>query len=110
LGQNTVEDLRIEDGPGNLLANQSRQLAGQWVEIERDNRLTAGLGEARNEPVPDLAAGTGDEADRFTHEDSPKRRYSIRRIVDQRRGLSPPSSRPPGGTRRLAPLHHQVLP
>ena len=37
------------------------------ADVERDDRAVAAFGQSRDEAVADLAAGAGDEDDRFTH-------------------------------------------
>src|ERR1051326_8872787 len=67
LGEDAVEDLRVEDGAVDVLADKRCQLRRQRIEIERDDRLRAVGGQARDEAVTDLAAGAGDEGDGFAH-------------------------------------------
>ena len=46
---------RIE--PVNSRCDQRRQAGVERIDVERDDRLAAGFGELRDQPVADLAAG-----------------------------------------------------
>ena len=66
LGEDALEQRRVEDRAGELAVDHAARAPGSsGVEVERDDGSAAVSGEARDEAVADLAAGAGDEDDRF---------------------------------------------
>ena len=74
LRQDAVEQLAVEDGADVLVVHQRGQLLAQRIEVERDDRVGVGLGQARDEAVADLARGPGDQDDGLTQHGWSQRR------------------------------------
>jgi hypothetical protein len=67
LRQHALEQTAIEDRAGDLPIHFAGNRGIQTAHVERDNRALPLLGEPRDQSVTNLAAGAGDEHDRFAH-------------------------------------------
>jgi hypothetical protein len=66
LGEHPLEQADIGNRSGELAGDARRQRRVERADVECDDRR-AGFGEPRDEAVADLAAGPGDQNNRFTH-------------------------------------------
>lgn len=67
LGQHSLEQSAIEDRSGDLAVDSAANRRIQPVEIQRDDAAIAAFRKPVNEPVANLAAGSGDENNGFAH-------------------------------------------
>ena len=65
LGQDAVEQRRVEDRADELLADEGGQLAVERIEVERDDGPIVLPGDVLDQAVADFAGGAGDEDDGF---------------------------------------------
>ena len=61
LGEDALEQRRVEDRAGELARDQPGQRRIERLQVERDDRLAAVGGERGDQAVADLAVGAGDE-------------------------------------------------
>ena len=67
LGEDPLEQPRVEDGADELALHERPQLGIERREVERDDRPAAGSRKLRDQAVADLAVRAGDEDDGFAH-------------------------------------------
>ena len=60
LGENALEETMIGHGPGEFATNERGELRLERRDVEGHDRMAVGR-QAREEPVPYLAVGAGDE-------------------------------------------------
>src|SRR5262247_4068638 len=68
LCHHAFEQRLVGDRPGDLAIDLPGDRFVQAGDVDGDDVAIAALGEAIDEPVADLAAGAGDDRDRFPHQ------------------------------------------
>ena len=65
--QHPFEETAIQDRARDLVVDLVRDRRVEPAHVERDDRTVATLGQTRDQPVANLAAGAGDEHNGFAH-------------------------------------------